>query len=664
MNTLIKRFCVLTFLLYSSVFAYAQQSSVELLSPDGKIRLAVTLGDKIAYTVYCDNQPVMQNNELQLTLRNETLGAKPRLTGQKRASVDNVIKPVVPFKFSTVVNRYNQLTLDFKDNYSVEFRAFDDGVAYRFITRKKGSIDVMHEDFNLYFPDDYLLELQCPGRRGFASVYEDPYSQVESQKWQVKDDMSVLPILIDTRKGVKILVTEADVRDYPHTFVKGAGKLNSVRSVYPRVPTETAYDERGMSLIVTKEADCIARTAGSREFPWRTFIIARRDGQLVESTMICRLSPQNVIEDVSWIKPGLVAWDWINRWADYGPEVKHKAGVNTAAYKHYIDFASRYRIPYLILDEGWSKNRAHPKEVVPDLDLPEVIRYGNEKNVGIILWITYAGINEDFDDDSFNLFEYFSKMGVKGFKIDFMDRSDQTITNFYERAAREAAKYKMLVELHGSYKPTGMEFRYPNVLSYEGVMGLENGLRATPDNSLYMPFMRNVTGPMSFTPGSMLNVQPENARNGLGSNLVTIGTRVHHIAYYILFESGLQMISDSPRQFDQNPDCAAFIFSTPVTWDETRALVAEAGQYVVVARRHGDKWWIGGIANNAETVREFDLPLDFLPQGKTLRMTAFEDGQNADRQAMDYNVRQQDVKHNDILHVQLARNGGFAAVIE
>jgi alpha-glucosidase len=393
-------------------------------------------------------------------------------------------------------------------------------------------------------------------------------------------------------------------------------------------------------------------------------IIAKRDGQLLESTMICRLSPQCVLEDVSWIKPGLVAWDWINRWHDYGPEVKHKAGVNTAAYKRYIDFASKYGIPYLILDEGWSRDNAHPREIKPEVDMKELVRYGSEKGVGLILWITYSGLNEDFEDDSFNLFEHFSGMGIKGFKVDFMDRSDQAITHFYEKAAQEAAKYRMLIELHGSYKPTGMEYRYPNVLSYEGVKGLENGLAVTPDNSVYLPFMRNVTGPMSFTPGSMINVQPENARNGLGANLVTIGTRVHHMAYYIIFESGLQMISDSPRQFDQNPDCATFIFSTPVTWDETHALAAEAGQYAVVARRHGDKWWIGGIANNAEKMREFELSLDFLQQGRTYRLTAFEDGLNADRQAMDYDINVRDVRHGEKLHVKLARNGGFAAVLE
>jgi alpha-glucosidase len=637
------------------------QKPIELLSPDGTIKLSVTLGDKIYYNVFNNNEVLLQNNELQLQLRNETLGKSPKLASQKRISVDTDIRPVVPFKFSTVKNKYNQLLLTFKGDYSVEFRAFDDGVAYRFITKKKGEIEVIHEDMNLSFPSDYLLHVQ---QDGFSSYYESPYKHFESRTFKPEEQTITLPVLIDTRKNAKILISEADLNDYPCLFFHGRGEENGLKSILPPAPLEVKADPNGRNIRVAKEADYIAKTAGTREFPWRWFIIAKNDGQLIESTMVARLAPKNALSDVSWIKPGLVAWDWMNRWVDYGPDAQYEAGVNTAAYKHYIDFASRNKIPYLVLDEGWSKNNAAPKDINERVDLPELVRYGKEKNVGLILWITYRGIQDDFNDDSFNLFEHFSQMGIIGFKIDFMDRNDQAIVNFYEQAAKEAAKYKMLVELHGSYKPVGLEYKYPNILSYEGVRGLENGIGALPDNNVFLPFMRNVTGPMSFTPGSMLNVQPENARNGLGSNLVTVGTRVHHIAHYILFESGLQMIADSPRQFDMNPDCRDFIFSTPVTWDETHALAAEAGQYVIVARRHGDKWWIGGIANNAEKSREFELALDFLPAGKTFSMTAFADGLNADRQAMDYFIRKANLQKGNKIRIKLARNGGFAAVFE
>ncbi|MDR2847759.1 MAG: glycoside hydrolase family 97 protein [Bacteroidales bacterium] len=637
------------------------QKPVELLSPDGTIQLSITLGDKISYNISNNGEILLQNNELQLQLRKETLGKAPKLASQKRTSVDTNISPVVSFKFSTIKNKYNQLLLNFKGDYSVEFRAFDDGVAYRFITRKKGEIEVMHEDVNLSFPSDYLLHVQ---QDDFNSYYESPYKHLASREFNPDDQTIVLPVLVDTRKGAKILISEADLNDYPCLFFHGRGGDNGLTSAFPRSPLELKADANGRNIRVSKEADYIAKTAGTREFPWRWFVIAKNDGQLVESTMVARLSPQNVLGDVSWIKPGQVMWDWMNRWSDYGPEVNYTAGVNTAAYKHYIDFASRNKIPYLVIDAGWSKDNAAPMEVQESVDMPELVRYGREKQVGLILWITYRGIQDDFNDNSINLFEHFSKMGIVGFKIDFMDRNDQSIVNFYEQAAKEAAKYKMLVELHGSYKPVGLEYRYPNVLSYEGVMGLENGIGCLPDNSVYLPFMRNVLGPMSFTPGSMLNVQPENAGRGLGSNLVTVGTRVHHMAHYVLFESGLQMIADSPRQFDQNPDCRDFIFSTPVTWDETHALAAQAGKYIISARRHGNKWWIGGITNNDEKIREFDLTLDFLPAGKTFRLTAFEDGINANHQAMDYDVRKLNVKQGDKIHVKLARNGGVAAVIE
>jgi alpha-glucosidase len=415
---------------------------------------------------------------------------------------------------------------------------------------------------------------------------------------------------------------------------------------------------------VAKEADYIARTTGTREFPWRYFIIAGDDKNLIGNTMVCRLSPQCAIEDPSWIKPGLAMWDWINRQSHYGPDVDFVTGVNTAEYKYLIDFSARYKIPYILIDLGWAKDVNHSVEIVPTVDMSEIIRYGREKNVGVILWTSYRAIETDFNDEAYNMFEHFSKMGIKGFKIDFMDRSDQAIVNFYERTAAEAAKYHLLIEFHGSYKPVGLEYKYPNVLSFEGVMGLENHGNCIPDNSIYLPFMRNILGPMSFTPGSMLNVQPEQYKGGLGTTPVFIGTRVYHIALYVLFESGLQMIADSPTQFDQNPDCSDFIFSTPVIWDETRALEAKVGEYVIVAKRKGDKWWIGGITNNKEKIREFDLSLDFLTQGKTYNLTAFDDGPNAGKQAMDYNIRKQQVKRSDKIHVKMARNGGFAAVIE
>ena len=662
-----KRFQYIAFLLMSfcCLSLAAQQKNIDLLSPSGKIKVSVNLKDRLNYSVSAENK-LLFSQDLQLKLRNETLGKSPKLSSQRKGSVNDVIKPVVPFKFSSVKNHYNALVLSFSGNWSVEFRAFDDGVAYRFITSKKGEIEVMHEDANLSFPDNYLLHLQYAGKtRGFAAVYEENYSKISSNEWLAADSMmAVLPLLIDSRKGDKILFSESDINDYPNLFLKGRGNQNGVSSALPPAPLKMEVDTVG-NIWITQRADYIAKTSGKRSFPWRWFIIGD-DRLLLESPMAARLAPECALQDVSWIKPGQAFWDYINRSTDYGPLVTYRQGINTPTFKRYIDFAGKNNIPYVLIDAAWAKDHsaAPSLEVVDDLDLPEVIRYGKSKNVGIVLWMFYHPIQRDLLDDSYNLFEYYSKMGVAGFKVDFMDRSDQWIVNFYEQAAREAAKYHMILEFHGSYKPVGLEYKYPNILSYEGVRGLEYGSGTTPENSIYLPFIRNVVGPMSFTPGSMLNTQPEHLRTGWGYNWASIGTRAHHMAYFIMFESGLQMISDSPRRFEENQDCSDFIFSVPVVWDETRGLAAEVGQYAFVAKRKANRWWIGGITNNAERRREFDLALDFLPEGKTFDMLIFEDGTNANGQAMDYDIRSIKVKKGDKVHVRLVRNGGFAARIE
>ncbi|MDR0537287.1 MAG: glycoside hydrolase family 97 protein [Tannerellaceae bacterium] len=648
--------------------AGAQRNQDVLLSPDGKIKLAVSNEAKISFTVSTENG-LLFSNELGLHLRNETLGKNPRPAGRKYSTVNAEVRPVVPFKFATVKNHYNSLRLDFKGNYAVEFRAFNDGVAYRFITCRKGEVEVMHEDCNLSFPDDCLLHLQYTGKsddgeRGFAAIYEEPYSHVASSKWKAGAQMAVLPMLIDNRRGEKILFSEADLDDYPNMFLAGQGTKNTLLSTFPPAPTEMKIDSAG-NIWIEREADYIAKTKGTREYPWRWFAITRTDRQLLETAMVARLARPCALTDVAWIKPGQAFWDYINRSTDYGPMVTYRQGINTPTYKRYIDFASLNHIHYLLIDAGWAKDHSAlpPLEVLPELDLPEVIRYAKSKNVEIVLWMYYHPVQKDLYDDSYNLFEYYSQMGVAGLKIDFMDRSDQWIVNFYRQAAKEAAKNRMVIEFHGSYKPVGLEYEYPNILSFEGVRGLEySGI--SPENSIWHPFIRNVVGPVSFTPGSMLNTQPEHLRSGWGYNWATIGTRAHHMAYYVLLESGMQMIADSPRRFEENTDCATFIFSVPVVWHETRALAAEAGQYAIVAKRNGNKWWIGGIAGNDVKNRDFTIDLDFLPKGKTYRITSFEDGPNANGQGMDYNIRTMDVGHGDKLEIRMVRNGGWAAVIE
>ena len=629
------------------------QNKLELISPNGELKVFLNLSDKIYYSIDYNGDVLLKDNTLQLTLRNQVLGENPKLRRQKRTSVDEQLTPIVPLKYAKVNNRYNQLLLTFKD-YSVEFRAFDDGVAYRFITSQKGDVEVMNEECAINFPSDYLLHLQQPG--GFHTAYEEPYTHVQSNAWKPEERIAVLPVLIDTQKDYKILISESDLADYPCMFLKGTG-TNGAISVFPKAPLVFA-ENSDRSVKITQEADYIAKTKGTRNYPWRYFVISKNDKQLIENTMTYKLAEKNQLQDVSWIKPGQVSWEWWNDASPYGPDVNFVSGYNLDTYKYYIDFASKFGIPYIIMDEGWAKSTRDPYTPNPKVDLHELIRYGKEKNVGIVLWLTWLTVENNFD-----LFKTFNEWGVKGLKIDFMDRSDQWMVNFYERVAREAAKHHLFVDFHGSFKPAGLEYKYPNVLSYEGVRGMEQMGGCYPDNSLYLPFMRNAVGPMDYTPGAMISMQP-NVYRSERPNAASIGTRAYQLALFVVFESGLQMLADNPTLYYRNEDCTRFITQVPVTWDETVALEAKAGEYVIVAKRKGDKWFIGGMTNNGEKEREFTIKLDFLNKDRSYQMTSFEDGINAGRQAMDYRCKSSQVKAGEQLTIKMVRNGGFAAVIE
>jgi len=631
----------------------AQTKGIELKSPNGGLKVSINIADKIYYSISSGGDLLLENNHLQMSLRNEILGQKPKLVSSKKKQGNEIIKPYVSLKFSTVKSNYNSLMLNFKGNYAVEFRAFDDGIAYRFITSKKGSVEVMNEEFSVNFPDEYALHLQQPG--GFKTAYEEVYSQVESKDWKPENKMSTLPVLIDTKKKYKILISESDLTDYPCMFLKGTGN-NGMSAAFPKVPLEFG-DDGDRSLKILKEADYIAKTSGTRNFPWRYFVITSDDKQLLENTMTLKLASPSVIKDPDWVKPGQASWEWWNDAAPYGPDVNFVSGYNLATYKYYIDFAAKFGIPYIIMDEGWAKSTTDPYTPNPDVDVHELIRYGKEKNVGVVLWLTWLTVHKNME-----LFKTFQEWGVKGVKIDFMDRSDQWIVNYYEDVAKEAAKHKLFVDFHGAFKPAGLEYKYPNVISYEGVRGMEQMGGCYPDNSLYLPFMRNAVGPMDYTPGAMLSMQPDVYR-AARPNAASIGTRAYQLALFVVFESGIQMLADNPTLYYRNLDCTEFITSVPTTWDETKALEAKIGEVAVVAKRKKDKWFVGAIANGKEKERTVSLNFDFLEKGKTYTMTYFEDGINAGRQAMDYRRKTVQIKSGDKIDIKMVRNGGWAAVI-
>ena len=623
---------------------------IDVKSPNGELNLSVDVKDKIYYSVSYGNDLLLKDCYLNLQLENETLGNNPKLRSTKKGVIDESVKREIPLKNAVVKNHCNTLRMNFAGNYAVEFRVFDNGVAYRFITDKKGDNIVMGEDFVLNFPANYKAHLSQPN--GFKTSYEYPYTHVNSEEYKATDRMSYLPILLETDKPYKILISEADLHDYPCMFLKSTGQ-NGMQSLFPKVPLEFGEDG-DRSLKILKEADYIAKTAGKRSFPWRFMVITKEDKQLLENEMVYNLSTPCVLEDYSWIKPGQVNWEWWHDARLYG--VDFRSGYNMDSYKYYIDFASKFGIPYIIMDEGWAKSTRDPYTPNPTINLAELIQYGKERNVKIVLWLTWLAVENNFD-----LFKTFADWGVAGVKIDFMDRSDQWMVNYYERVAKEAAKHKLFVDFHGSFKPAGLERKYPNVLSYEGVLGMEQGGNCRPANSIYLPFMRNAVGPMDFTPGSMLSAQPEDNRS-TRANAMGSGTRAYQMALFVVFESGLQMLADNPVYYYRERPCTEFISSVPVTWDETKVLYAKVGEAVVVARRKGDKWFIGGITNNEG--RTINLDLSFLPAGQSFTLTSFEDGINADRQAMDYKQRESKVNNATQLTIKMVRNGGWAGVIK
>jgi alpha-glucosidase len=624
---------------------------VELLSPDKRIKISVNIKDKIGYAVTFNGDPFLANSYLQLNLDQAELGANAKLIKKTFSMVNTSSSPVIPLKNSTVIDQYNLLKLDFKGNFSVEFRAYNDGIAYRFITNIKDSITVNSEDVHISFNDDVKTAYLETG--GFKTSYEILYRQDELGQVN-KDKMSVLPILFNTGK-YKALLSEADLYDYPCLFVKAVDH-KTVDAIFPKVPLVFG-DDGDRSKKILKEAGYIAKTAGKRSFPWRFLVITDKDTQLAANQMVYKLSTPNKLQDIKWIKPGQVTWEWWHNAYVYG--VDFKSGYNQDTYKYYIDFASKFGIPYIIMDEGWAKTTLNPFEPNPTINLQELIAYGKQKNVKIVLWFTWLAV-----ENNFNIFETLEKWGIAGVKIDFMDRSDQWMVNYYTRVAKEAAKHHILVDFHGAFKPAGLEVAYPNVLSYEGVVGMEQNIGgglATPNNNLFLPFLRNAVGPMDYTPGAMRSAHKQDYKPSW-VNTMSIGTRAHQLAMYIVFESGFQMLADNPFNYLREPETTSFITSVPVTWDETRVLDASVGEYIVTAKRKDEKWFIGAMGNDQK--HDLKIETNFLKANTSYQITLIKDGINADFQAMDFKRVVKPVKAGETIDINMVKDGGFVAVIE
>ena len=562
-------------------------------------------------------------------------------------------------------NVYNELTLAFSGKYSIVFRLYDDGLAYRFVLNRKGEVVVENETANYVFDKDYTTfsayvnSTAKTFEKQFSNSFEQTYATEPITKLNA-ERLKILPLVVNLDNGKKLCITEADLEDYPGMFLNNRSDKPVFEAMFAPYPKEVKQGGHNnlQGLVVSRE-NYIAKTSANRAFPWRVFVVSNEDKELADCDMVYRLASPSRVDDISWIKPGKVAWEWWNDWNIYG--VDFRAGINNDTYKYYIDFASKYGIEYIILDEGWAVNgEADLLKVIPEINLPELVEYGKSKNVGVVLWAGYYAFNRDME----NVVKHYSDMGIKGFKIDFMDRDDQEMVNFLYKASEVCAKYHMFVDFHGVFKPTGLQRTFPNVLNYEGVAGLEQLKWAPRDYDMVtydvtIPFVRMVAGPMDYTQGAMKNVRRSNF-HAVNSEPMSQGTRCHQLATYVIFESPLNMLCDNPSNYRREAECTNFIADIPTVWDKTVALDGKVGEYVAIARQHGNEWYVGALTN--WDARELTLDLSFLGEGNyTLEL--FKDGINADRAARDYKKEVISVPADRKVTIKMAPGGGWAAKI-
>ncbi len=660
-----KRFLLLVVAMVATSVAVAADKSYTLTSPDGCVVATVNVGEKLTYAVTFEGKEIVAPSQIALRLvGGEVLGEGDRLVSSKTTSVDRVVLPQFYFR-GEIADRYNALTLSFREGYAVEFRAYDEGVTYRFRTSRKEDYAVESEVAEFRFAEPAKVWLAYNNLTGekndrYMTSFENTYTHCAVAEVDAVQ-LAFSPVLVECA-GVKVCIAESDVEAYPGMFLCNTTGENALTGHFAPLPRRTEQGGHNkLQGIVRERESYIANCKAVRTMPWRIVLVTKDDRSLVANDMVYRLASPSRVEDTSWIAPGKVAWEWWNHWGING--VDFVSGVNNPTYKAYIDFASKNKIEYVILDEGWAVRYANDlMQVVPEIDLPELVKYAEERGVGLILWAGYNAFNRDIE----GICAHYSKMGIKGFKIDFMDRDDQAMVDFHYRVAETAARYKMLVDFHGTYKPTGLNRTYPNVINFEAVFGLEQ-MKWSPtsvDHMAYdvtMPFIRMLAGPIDYTQGAMRNASKRNYRP-VNHEAMSQGTRCHQLAEYVVFFSPLSMLCDSPSQYEREKECLRYIAKIPTTWEETVVLNGKVGEYIVMARRSGNKWYVGALTS--WTPREITVDLTpILGTSGEFKAEVYRDGANAAARASDYRYEKIDIPADRKVTINMAPGGGYAAVI-
>lgn len=638
----------------------AKEKKYVLSSPDGTLKVEISAGNELAYQVMHGNDTILSHSNIGLVLENGTIvGKTPRITGERRRKIkDNIESPF--YRFKEFVATGNELDLKLKGGFGIIFRAYNEGVAYRFYTTQSSDIIIKEEQAEFNFKEDYTayLPYTTNDKKPMAMAYQNVYDIIPLSKAQPK--LAFLPVTVDCG-SVKLTLLESDLEAYPGMFVQSQQGKYGLKGVFAPYPAKTDFYPWRKQEYVTETTDFISRSRGSRSYPWRVLAITEKDTDMPVNNLVYALASPNRIGDTSWIKTGKVAWDWWNDWNLKG--VPFKAGINMDTYKYYIDFASRNGLEFIVLDEGWYDPKSGDMlTVIPELDLTELIAYGKFKGVEIVLWTVFNVLDSQLEAAC----KKYADMGIKGFKVDFLDRDDQTAVEMVYRIAEMTARYKLTLDLHGIYKPTGINRTYPHIINFESVFGMEEVKWTDIKNNMPLydvtfPYIRMMAGPVDYTPGAMRNATKADWR-AMYYTPASMGTRCHQLAAYIVHDSPFTMLCDAPTNYLNEQECVDFIASLPVEVDSTFIASGELGKYIVTVRKKDVNWYIGGMTNWDE--RDVQLDFSFLPEGMSYTAVLFKDGVNANKQAEDYRKETIRIDKDSRLTLHLASGGGFAMKLE
>lgn len=624
-----------------------------LSSPDGRIKVNIKSTDQIYYNIEADGNNIIWYSPISLHTNQGDLGINPELIKASESSASETIQTVWGIR-SEIKDEFNEIQLFYENDFSLVFRAYNDGVAYRFVTDLKDELIVYDETVEYRFLDNHDMMNHIVD--DYSTSYEELYT--EHKITDVRPgDLVCLPSIV-MMEDLKLAILESDVYEYPGMYLskRHDHNWNKISGSFPGYPLKTEVGGgRHFNVVVKERADYIAKTRGDRTFPWRIMVIAREDKELLDSDMVYKLARPSKIE-TNWIQPGLVAWDWWNALNLHG--VDFKSGINNESYEYFIDFAAENGIPYVILDEGWSDQF---DLLLPsaEIDMERLTSYAEKKGVKLILWAVWHSIDRQKEE----VFQLLKDWGIAGVKVDFIDRDDQLAIEFYENFAAAAARYNLLVDYHGCSKPTGLHRTYPNVVNFEAVRGNEYNKFSqevpTPGHNVDIAFARMMAGPLDYTPGAMSNaVEAEFATNF--ENPMSMGTRAHQLAMFVVYYGPLQMLCDTPTKYEQYPDILKFISGVPTSWDETVAVDGKLGEFAVIARKKGDNWYIGGLTN--WTGRKLSIDLSQFADG-IYQAIIFKDGINADRMAEDYIYEEKEISSSEDLELEMQAGGGFAVML-